>query len=383
MDTQKDQEGLLKLLRDCLPQPRRTEDLQKALEEGRIEFCSGLRDGGFRIKKGLWGLEVGTVLTRQGLISAYPRIPRIFVLEKGLARNFKGNFYAEEKIEGYNVRFAKAGSQIVGFTRRGYICPFASDRWSDFLDLEAFFAKHPRLVLCCEVAGPETPFLTEWPPYIREDVRFFVFDFLELDTGRLLPPEEKYQLIRNFCFPSPEIHGPFAPSDWKRITKIIKKYDQEGREGLVFKEVSGQKAFKFVTPRSNLNDLRVSIALAGDLHPAYYLHRVIRLALACFEEGRPLEEKLTKDLGQALILPLIEALEKISQGQRIEETFKVRLKTEESFRALLRHFEKTRVKINILEKGWKEGYLVVRFSKEYLKSTDFWRSKLSGAPEVD
>ena len=373
----------LELLKRSLPQrfKKSPEEMLKALEEGRLEPMSMV--SGFRVKKGLWGLEPGTVLTPEWLIPAFPRIPRLFVLKEGLRRNFTGPFYAEEKIEGYNVRLVRLSGKIVAITRRGYVCPFATDRWPDFLDLEAFFDRYPHLMVCCEVAGPENPFLTEWPPYISRDVRFFVFDLLDLSTGCLLSPEKRYRLTEEFSFPAPEVHGPFSAHQWQEVAEILKRYDREGREGLVFKERQGQRVFKYVTPRSNLEDLRVSIAFAGDLHPAYYLHRIIRLALAHLELEERRDEELWRDFGQAVFPPLLSALKEVKRGGRITEQFRIRLRSKLAFENLLKHFAKTQVRIKILHQSWEDGYLVVTFSKEYPRSTDFWASKLSGAPEVD
>ncbi len=119
---------------------------------------------------------VGTFFNENILVLGYPSIPRIYVLKTGLKRYMTFPFYAEEKIEGYNVRIIKVGKDILAFTRRGYVCPFATDRWEDFLPgVSDLLEKYPDLVVCCEVAGPENPFVSEWPPYIKEDVQFFCF----------------------------------------------------------------------------------------------------------------------------------------------------------------------------------------------------------------
>ena len=116
--------------------------LEKALEEGKILPVEGLGGPVFRFKRELRGFSTGTVVTEGFLLPGFPHIPRIFCLETGLPRYLSGPFYAEEKIEGYNVRLVSILGNIWAFTRRGYVCPFATDRWPDFLPkLPDFFAQ--------------------------------------------------------------------------------------------------------------------------------------------------------------------------------------------------------------------------------------------------
>ncbi len=357
------------------------EEWEKAYDKGKLIYTSWKSFEFFRLNKEFKNLPVGTFFNDKIFIKGYPSIPRIYVLKTGLKRYLSYPFYAEEKIEGYNVRLVKIEKEILAFTRRGYICPFATDRWEDYLpNLPEFFEKYPHYYICCELAGPENPFVSEWPPYIKEDINFFVFDIVHRDKGGFLRISEKIKCLEEFELNHPEILGPFDPErDYEKIREIIKKYHREGREGLVFKPEEGSSRIKYVTPYSNLMDLRIVFPYLGEVEPNYISLRLIRL-LTNLYEFEEFKEEVYNELGKYLFE---EALKLIKSRRICEEVFRVRFKREENFLALLAHFKLARVNIEILEKSWKENYLYVKFKKIYPKATQFWNHKLEGWGEVD
>lgn len=357
------------------------EEWEKALQTGKILPFLWKDKVLFRMNKDFKNFPSGSFFNDKILVYGYPHIPRIYVLQTGLLRYMNYPFYAEEKIEGYNVRFVKIENEILAFTRRGYICPFATDRWEDFLpNLPAFFEDHPDLVVCAEVAGPENPFVSEHPPYIKEDIKIFVFDFMKIGTGKFLPQQEKLNLIKKYDLFTPEILGPFDPEkDYPTIREILKRYHLEKREGIVFKTADGNSRVKYVTPFSNLEDLRVIFPYLGEVDPHFIYHRLIRLALSLYEFEEFKEEVYNK-LSESLFE---EVLNFFRQKKPVSETFRVKFKKESNYLAMLAHFRLAKINIEIKETSWENGYLKVKFVKIYPKATQFWRSKLEGWGEVD
>lgn len=357
------------------------QEWELAYEKGKLLFSTWKGFSFFRLNKEFKNYPTGTFFNENLLVRGYPSIPRIYVLKTGLKRYLSFPFYAEEKIEGYNVRLIKINKEILAFTRRGFVCPFATDRWEDFLPkLPNFFEAYPDYIVCCEVAGPENPFVSEWPPQVKEDVNYFVFDIAKKGTGEFLPVQEKIKVLEKFAFNHPEIHGPFHPEeDYEKIKALIRRYHQEGREGLVFKPEERGTRIKYVTPYSNLTDLKVVFPYLGEVEPNFISLRLIRLALNLFE-FEEFKEEIYQKLGENLFE---EALKLLRQGHALEEVFRVRFKREENFFALLAHFKLARVTVEILEREWKNGYLMVRFKKIYPRATQFWGNKLEGWGEVD
>lgn len=357
------------------------EEWERAYEKGKLYLTTWKNHTFFRLNKEFKNFEVGTFFNENILVRGYPSIPRIYVLETGLKRYLTYPFYAEEKIEGYNVRIVKVGEDILAFTRRGYVCPFATDRWEDFLPgLSALFEERPYIVACCEVAGPENPFVSEWPPYIKEDVQFFIFDFFDLREEKFLSVSEKLKLFNTYQLSHPEIHGPFHPeNDYEKIRELIKRYHKEGREGLVFKPDGEGRRVKYVTPYSNLMDLKVVFPYLGEVEPNFITLRLIRLLFNLYE-FEEFKEEVKETLYESLFE---EALKQVKEKRVCEEIFRVRFKREESFLALLAHFRLARVNIEVLQKEWQNGYLRVEFKKIYPKATQFWHHKLEGWGEID
>jgi len=354
---------------------------EEKLKQGALRFFLWKDKFFFRFNREFKGFPLGTFFNDEIFVFGYPHIPRIYTLKTGIKRYLQYPFYVEEKIEGYNVRLVKVKDEILAFTRRGYVCPFATDRWEDFLKgLPQFFEEHPGLVVCCEVAGPENPFISEYPPYIKEDVNFFVFDFMKIGKMEFLKPSEKYVLLEKYNFSSPEINGPFHPiSDYETIYSLIKRYHFEGKEGVVFKPEKEGKVIKYVTPYSNIEDVKICLPFLGDIDPNYISLRIIRLILNLLE-FKELRKEILNSAGKELFERVLLELEK---GEPIQEVFRVRFKKETNFNALIAHFKSARISIEIKSKEWKNGYLFVEFSKSYHRATHFWKQKIEGWGEVD
>ena len=63
------------------------------------------------------------------VIWGYPHIKRIFTLKNGMKRNLDpGQVYAEEKIDGFNVRIAFIGKNIYAFSRGGFLDSFVTEK---------------------------------------------------------------------------------------------------------------------------------------------------------------------------------------------------------------------------------------------------------------
>ncbi|WP_297055973.1 RNA ligase [Thermosulfurimonas sp.] len=357
---------------------------EEALSEGRLRMVLGTRTPLFRLRRDFKGLPSGTIFGPETVIPSFPHIPRIFRLRTGVPRYLQGPFWVEEKIEGYNVRLFRVGDEILAATRRGFICPFATDRYPDFLPrLEEFFRDHPHLCVCCEVAGPGNPFVGEWPPYIQEDVRFFVFDLMRLPEGEVLPPPEKYRLLAAYEFPTPEIHGPFTPDRLDSLYQLLRRYDQEGREGVVLKSADGKIYLKYVTPVSHLEDIRVVFPYLGDVPSEYLTHRLVRYVLSQWELYGKLEGETWERVGARILSGLGDLFSRLDRGEVVSETFRLRFRTRRAFEALLAHFRHAQVKVEVREVREEAGYLMVEIVKIYPRATSFWRQKLEGFSVVD
>lgn len=331
------------------------------------------------------GLHKGAVQLPDLWIGGYPRIGRIYRLEQGLRQQFEAPFWAEEKIDGYNVRVICYKGQVLAFTRSGYLCPFSTDRAPELMD-PAIFAEHPDLVLCAEIAGPENPYTEGGPAFVPEDVRAFVFDLMRVNQSGFVPVAEKMALTGCFGLPTPQSLGRFSGAEWPRLGELLKQLDAEGREGVVLKEDSPRnRRVKYVTRFSGLYDVWVRASDMVELPGDFFTGRVLRLALFVDEAGMAQDEQLSRDLGNALLERLFQSVAQFKRDGRVYHTFRCRFRQRENAEAFLEHIHRILGHTYVVRRTLEAqgAYWVLEFDKEVPKLTGLLHQLFQGAAVVD
>ena len=340
-----------------------------------------------RFRDSAKGFRRGTVVFENSeAVIGFPHIKRVVQLENGIRRVFKNKpFYVEEKVDGYNVRVVKVGEKVLALTRGGFICPFTTERILDFVNDE-FFKNYPNLVLAGEMAGPESPYIVEGPPYVKEDIRFFLFDIQEKGTGKSLPVEERYKLAEEYGILQVESFGIFDHSGLDDLYDLMERLREERREGIVMKTPDMKKIAKYVTPYANINDIRIGSHIFFDLPHGYFMGRIKRLAFYLAEKhvkGEGFDE-YAKALGKAILRPFVESIHEVAHGGDIEEVFTVRVKNITTAHKMVTHFERLGVKIHIEDiEDLKNGYWRITFKRVYPDATREMRELWNGLAFVD
>ncbi|MGB9719728.1 MAG: RNA ligase [Candidatus Anstonellales archaeon] len=329
-------------------------------------------DGYARLRDDVDGYLAGTVFFKDKIIHGYPHIKRIFTLEEGVKRNIEEDvFFVEEKIDGYNVRAAFLDGDVVAFTRAGKIEPFASEKLSILKD---FFKENPEIVVCGEMLG-NTPFT---PPTDEFDFKFYVFDFMKKKT--ILPFDEKQKLIKKYKFLSVPFLGRFRKTEmpWKKLKEIAAFLNKGKKEGMIIKSSSGKAAVKYVTPNSDIEDIRQNARFVFDMPVGFFNQRIFRSSLFLEELGMNAEEYKEK-LGEAFYSSLLEGIKQFKKEGAVKEEFRVFVNSEETWNAIYSMLKKSR-EIEVADVyRWRQGSrLGVRFSKIYRKTTQKLRRFLSG-----
>ncbi len=355
-------------LKRFLPEKRINRDNLDFYEfEGRIFY---------RLKKDAGEFLRGTVFWDGGFLKGFQRIKRVLVLEKGIERNITGPFYAEEKMDGYNVRLRRVGDTVYAFTRGGFICPFTMDRVNEFIPAE-FFERYPDYTLCVEVVGPENPYNSEGIPYMDEDIDFFAFDIKDR-AGRSLPVQKRYEILDALRVKSVRRWGPFTIRDTDAIRRIIEELDREGREGLVLKSLDGRQEIKYVTLSSCVRDIRATAHLMSELPGGFYIQRLLRIGAILLETSRAPSEDLKASIGDSFMEGLLEAMKVVLDDNPITETFRVRVNRPETADLLIEHLRKTGTRPRLLSLEKKGSKYLLTFTKTYQKGTKDLRRKLKG-----
>jgi putative ATP-dependent DNA ligase len=330
-------------------------------------------------------LPEGSVVFGDTLIYGYPKIGRIFQLEAGLHAQFEHPFWVEEKIDGYNVRIFSHAGHLLALTRRGYICPFTTDRIPDLLDT-CIFADCPDLVLCAEVAGPENPYNEGSPPDITEDVRLFVFDLMRKNQPGFLPHREKIHWLETFRLPGVPQYGRYRIEETERVTALLLELDRESREGVIFKEDSLlERRAKYVTGRINVADIRICSMAIKQLPPEYFTQRILRLALFLDEHAIARTPAVYQELGAALIEGMIDAAQQERKEHKVTRRFRCRFRREHNARLFVQSLQGLLGKSNIVIRRLtqKGNFYVLEFEKVLPRTTGLLAHLLRGGIVFD
>jgi len=318
----------------------------------------------------------GTVITKDRVILGYERIPRVFTLEKGIARNIPGGeAFIEEKIDGFNLRVAEVEGRIFAFSRGGYIDAFATEKVRG-MGFGRFFSDYPGHVLCGEMIG-NTPY-TE--PTDKFDVRLYVFD-IDSGSGSYLPCEERYAILKKYGIESVPQFGRFRLSDMKKIRELALSINKAKKEGMVIKTPDRKSAIKFVTPNADIEDIAKCSPVMFDMPLGFYVQRMFRSGLFIRDFGLDRGE-YAKRLGEAFYSGLMKGIQDVEEDRGAEEVFEIFVKDPKTWETVHHHMSKE-VKLEIISNREEMGGKRIRFRKVYKKTTKKLHDALSGKGVAD
>lgn len=361
--------------------------LDEAKARGKLIFHSEEIDYA-RFREDFRNVVRGTVTIQDGsgrTVNGFPHIARIFTLEKGISRNIKSDsFYAEEKIDGFNLRVAKIGKKKFAFSRGGFVDPFSTAKISsDEVVPDLFFRDYPDCVLCGEMIG-NTPYT---PPTVDFDVRFLVFDIAD-DAGNCLPPSEKYALLKKYGIESVPQLGRFtkSPADFKRLKELALTLNKSHKEGMVLKAEDRKSVVKFVTPNADIDDISRNSHLLFDMPTGFFIQRLLRSSIFVREFGMD-QKKYAEGLGAAFSERLISALKDAEgvcggTGIGVSEEFEVLLPDQKIWNGIMKHMSRE-VRVEILSRAETKSGIRIRFKKIYKKSGRKLHAALSGKGQED
>ena len=327
------------------------------------------------------GLERGTVVVDGIVVRGYPSVPRALVLDPTVAERFDADRVAvEEKLNGFNVRVVDPGDgEPLAFTRSGYLCPYTTDRARTLLDLEGLFADRPRAMVCAELIGPETPYTTH--DYDDVDSHAFrVFDVRDRVTGEPLPVERRRSRCAAEGLPQPELFGTWPTAEIPaRVREAIADLDDRGREGVVLKSPDASTMLKYTTEAHHHAELAYATATPFERGRDFLLSRLVREAFQAheFDEGDERLRERAHDLGESLLLPFVETIGAVADGDAVGDEHVAR-GDPERVDELLAHLRSFDVTLDVLADDREDGERVVRFRKVAESTRDRTRHYLEG-----
>lgn len=330
------------------------------------------------------GVERGTVIVdgEDAIVRGYPSIPRVLVLETGVPSFFESGATVaiEEKLDGFNVRIADVGEPLA-FTRSGYVCPYTTARARKLLEseLSAFFDDYPDAMLCAELVGAETPYTSH--DYEEVDSHAFrVFGIRDRESGVPLPVEERRERCATYGFAQPQLFDLADPSAAvESVREAIEELDAAGREGVVLRSADGLDKVKYTTRSQHHAELAYAFSLPFDRGRDFVFSRIVREAFqaAEFETDEDRLRERAQELGESILLPMVETIRDVEEGRTVGDRHTVR-GSPETIDALLAHLQDQSLSLEI-EADRREGDTrIVTFRKIAEATRDRTEYFLSG-----
>lgn len=328
------------------------------------------------------GVERGTVVLEDddAVVRGYPSIPRILVLETGIPEFFdsEATIGVEEKLDGFNVRIVDVG-EPVAFTRSGFICPYTTARARERLPLSTFFADHPDEMICAELIGPESPYTAHDYDDIETNA-FRIFGIRDRESGEPLPVAERRDRCEEYGFPQPRYFGQFDPeAAVEGARRAVAALDGTEREGVVMKSNDGKAMVKYTTETQHHDELAYAFSLPFDRGQDFLFSRVVLDAFqaAEFDEDDDRLRERARDLGESILLPMVETIRSVHEGETVGERHVVR-GNPETVEALLEHLREQSLTLEIEADRSENGERVVEFVKVANSTQDSVRYYLDG-----
>ncbi len=324
------------------------------------------------------GIDRGVAIVGETVVPGFPSIPRTLVLDPGISGVFSGPIYIEEKLNGYNVRIARADGDLFAFTRSGYICPFTTHlvRTDPF---EEFLAEFPELTICGELIGMNNPYTPHEYEDV-DDVGIRVFDLRKNGTGTPLSPETRYERCAEYDLPEVPRFGTVDPAEApERVATLIDDLNEREREGVMLKSADGETQLKYTTAATHQADLAHAFSQPFDYGREFLFSRLIREAFQAAERGESETERRERAqaLGEAILLPAIEAVETVDAGERIGDEHTIR-GDPTAIESLITQFLSQGLQLDIREDYYDDGDRVVTFCKVARSSQDKIEHYLAG-----
>jgi putative ATP-dependent DNA ligase len=317
------------------------------------------------------------------VIPAFPHINRVYCLAPGLRKLFGDEpFFAEEKMDGYNTRVFWHDGRLIAATRGGFVCPFTTEwigLWKERCGLGQFFADHADCILCCEICG-DVPYHCQRDPRLPPGAHWFVFDIIG-PGGLFLPPADRHRLADRYGLPAPPVFGQFTAGQIEQVYELLRDLNERHREGVVLKGTHGHPVLKFVTPNSDLTDLRHALLHQFDLQVGFFRNRLLRMTLFIDELGLD-QQDYARRIGEAY-LDGFRPLQSYHESSEVGDVYVRSPETWEATRAMMTG--QVIVLTDSVEPVELDGrpMLKIHFRRVFRKSTGRYRTILKGFPHTD
>ncbi|MCU0637374.1 MAG: RNA ligase [Methanothrix sp.] len=324
-----------------------TESRLQGLQETIIRESAWPEPRLLRFEKEASGIEAGTVVFENGEIAfGYPKIRRPLMLEAAIKRHFSGPLAVEEKMNGHNVRVLSVHGDMVALTRGGFVCPYSTEVARQLVP-EEIFEKHPQMILCGEMVGPENPYVAK-DVYPTDSIDFYLFDIAEKNRKKTLGVHKTHQMAEIFSLKAAAFFGEFhRDAAAEKIKQIVVRLGKQGREGVVLKDPENLVSpIKYTSSATNCSDIEVGFRYYNDYATDFFLSRVVREGFQSVEWNESEEERRGRALqiGESILLPMIETIERKRAGESIVQRIRIHVRSLQTARDFEYHLRRSGIR---------------------------------------
>ncbi|NOZ59051.1 MAG: RNA ligase [Euryarchaeota archaeon] len=361
--------------------------IKGALERQSIQQIDNFNPPYLIFRKDVAGVERGTAVflgEEVTVVRGFPKIMRAFYLEPLVRRHFSSRVAVEEKMNGYNVRVALVEGRVLALTRGGYVCPYTTARLSARRRIGRFLKENPGKVLCGEAVGTRNPYVVHHYPEAGE-FGFFAFDIRDAAGNRAMPVLERNRLLEEYGIEHVRFFGIFKKEEaTEAVFRVVRELAQEGREGVVIKDPEMRlPPIKYTSSQTNASDLAYAFRFPYEYGRDFFFSRIIREGFQAVEwdEGEAELEERALRLGKSILLPMVESIRRVRDGEVLTEDHVLDFAGEEELEEFLTYLRRQGVSVVVDEVERKDGGVRVVLRRLRRSSTDRIRSVLSGRGE--
>jgi len=319
--------------------------IRGAIERGTIKFRDDFSPPYFVFTRALGKIEAGTAIflgEKIEVIRGFPKIKRAFFLSNAVKNHFEDKVAVEEKMNGYNVRVFSIEKKLIAITRGGYVCPYTTNKIRKNKKISRFLKENNK-VLCGEVVGLENPYAIhcyeEAPKF-----GYFVFDIREKGSNMPMSIKEKNSLLEEYVIEKVRLFGIYSKEEVVEKTfEILKKLEEENREGVVLKDPEMKlEPLKYTPSKTNTSDLRHAFRFPFDFGRDFFFSRIIRegfQAVELEEDEEELKER-AKRIGESILFPMVETIRRVRNKEVVTDDYQIRVESMEEIKTLMRYLQR-------------------------------------------
>jgi putative ATP-dependent DNA ligase len=353
----------------------------QSLQETVVKTSSWPEPQLLRFEKEASGVEAGTVIFESGeVVFGYPKIRRAMMLAPALEKHFPDTLAVEEKMNGHNVRITSVDGEVIALTRGGFVCPYSSEVARKILP-EGIFDADPDLVLCGEMVGPENPYVPK-SIYPTDTIDFYLFDLAHKNGKKTLGVHRTHRFADEHHVKATALLGEFRKDRAaEKIKRIIKQLGRRGREGVVIKDTENKvPALKYTSSEANRDDLAFAFRYYNDHALDFFVSRAVREGFQSVEWLETPDERKARALrlGESILMPLVETIEKKQAGENIVQKVQIRVRSLQTAREFEFHLRRSGIRaIFDSPEPIDDGYLI-RITKLIMSTNDKTQALLEG-----